>query len=118
MASRFRGMASSVRASHAHYFAAQVTYHEPGDVSRTADAVLKKSKTESRTDDQGRINRVTLRECRFVTLTDIRHDAVITADGMQWSIDRVLEREASGLHVMLQRIQTNEINRPSYRGKG
>lgn len=115
--SKFGDMASGARGAHAHYFADSVTLNEPGVASRAVDAVVGKVRTETRTDEHGRQQRVSFRELRFVMLDDVRHDATVTVEGVQWTIDEFLKRTASGLQVRLQRTQTHEVSRTNYRGK-
>lgn len=113
----FSDLAASAKDAHAEYFAVDVSVTDPGGSPATVSAVIGKARTETRIGDSGRRNRVTVRNCRFVTLTTIRHDAIVTAEGYSWSIDDILKRDASGLHVRLQRMAVNESSRPNYRGR-
>lgn len=116
--SLFKDMAESARDAHEHYFARQILLTEPGSEQITVTAVLYKSRTETRTDEHGRQNRVTVRDCRFTSLESVRHDATIVADDATWTIDEVISREASGLYVRLQKITQHQTGRVAYRGKG
>lgn len=113
----FSDMAGSARDAHQHYFAESVTLAEPGIAARNVSAVLGKVRTETR-DAGGRKLRVTVRNCRFPELSAVNHEAVVTAEGADWTIDEVLRLAASGLHVRLYRQQMNDVTRDSYRGKG
>lgn len=115
--SKFGDMAAGARGAHAHYFADAVLLNEPGSAAVTVDAVVGKVRTETQTDEHGRQQRVSFRDLRFVTLTSVRHDATVTIEGVQWSIDEFLSRTASGLRVRLQRTVTHEVSRTNYRGK-
>jgi hypothetical protein len=114
----FSDMAAGARENHAHYFGDDnIILLEPGQQPRTISAVLKKSRTETRTNEHGRENRVTVREARLIDMTEVRHDATLTINSEVWSIDQVLGRQASGLSVMLQRVTQHATNRQGYRGK-
>jgi hypothetical protein len=115
--SLFRDMAASASSAHTHYFAQSVLLTEPTVAPRSVDAVLYKSRTETRTDEHGRQNRVTLRDCRFPSLETVRHDATLTADGITYVIDQVRGMEASGLYVTLMQIEQYSTGRTNYRGK-
>lgn len=115
--SKFGDLAGAARAAHEHYFADSVTLKEPGSASQTVPAVIGKVETETRTDEQGHQQRVSVRQIRFTTITTVRHDARVTVVGDDWSIDQVLTRTASGLTVRLQRIETHSVSRVNYRGK-
>ena len=115
--SLFQQLAASVYDAHAEYFAVDVSVLQPGSTAQTVKAVLGKARTETRVGENGRRTRVTVRNCRFVTLSDVRHDSLVTIDGYSWVIEDVLRRDASGLHVRLERVAVNEAARPNYRGR-
>jgi hypothetical protein len=115
--SKFSDMAAGARGAHAHYFADDVVLNEAGLAPQTVPAVVGKIRTETRTDEHGRQQRVSFRDVRFVTRLDVRHDATVTIDGVTWSIEEFTKRTASGLQVRLHRTQTHEISRTNYRGK-
>lgn len=117
MGTLFSQLAASARAAHAHFFGqADLTLKVPGQSDVTVTAVLGNPKTETRREENKTI-RVTVRECRFLSITDVRHDAVVVADGFNWAIDEIMDRQASHLTVKLQRMTAHQINRTNYRGK-
>ncbi len=113
----FSNLAASARAAHRAMFGGRVLLSEPGQPDRKVTVVLGNVTTEDRRED-GRDLRVSVRECRFVTLAFVRHDAIVTIDNVQWSIDAELSRQASGLTVKLRRRSVSDVNRNGYRGKG
>ncbi len=117
MASLFNRLASSARAAHGHFFAVLVTVRQTGTQDRIEDAILGRVRIETRREDNRSI-RVAIRNCRFTKLIDVRHDAVVVeSNGTQWSIDEIIDRQASQLTVTLRRTVAYQINRPTYRGK-
>lgn len=115
----FSKLASGARAAHAHFFGTKtgVTLTEAGSAARTVEVVLGTESIETRREDNRDV-RYTVRECRFVTLSTVRHDAIVVIGTERWAIDQFKERQASGLTVILRRTQVTDANRPSYRGKG
>lgn len=114
----FGNMAGEARAAHAHYFGDYVQLTEPpATVPETVAAVVGKSSVETRTDEHGRQIRVSVRNIRFTTLATVRHDATVRIDDVDWTIDRIIKRDASGLYAMLERRDTYQVARPNYRGK-
>lgn len=116
--SLFRDMAAGARSAHAHFFATSITLAEPGSSPRNVKASLYKSKTETVIDQSGNQNRVTVRMCRFIDLTTVRHDATVTIGADTWIIDEVMTYEASGLYVKLKQIAQRQTTRTGYRGRG
>lgn len=117
MPSIFAGLAESARAAHDHYFGEQVSLAEPGTATRNERAVLGRTRAVTRETDQGQ-RRVTVRDCRFIGLSTLRHDAVVTIDGAEWSIEEITNRSASGIECVLSRFEAYEVARQGYRGKG
>ena len=113
----FSQMAAGARANHGHYFGDSVTLAEPGSAARTVDAVLGAVQIETRPAD-GRELRIACRSCRFLGATSVRHDATVTIDGVIWSIDEFIDKQASRLTVKLKRTAAHEVARTGYRGKG
>lgn len=116
--SLFRDLAAGARSAHSHFFATSVTLAEPGSSPRTVKAALYKSRTETSIDQHGNQNRVTVRNCRFIDLTTVRHDATVTIGSDTWIIDEVMTHEASGLYVKLKQITQRQTTRTGYRGRG
>ncbi len=114
MANVFAGLATAAKSAHDYYFAESVSVNEPGTAVRNERAVAGKARTETRQNEYGE-QRVTVRDCRFVALTTLRHDAVVTIAGEQWAIEEVTNRSASGLEVVLRRVEASELMRPNYR---
>ncbi len=113
----FSQLAASARAAHSSFFGTKVLLTEPGTTERSVPVVLGDEKIETRREDNREL-RVSVRECRFTTLTSVRHDATVKIAGVLWSIDHFMDRQASGLTVQLRRSTVHTENRPSYRGKG
>lgn len=116
----FRQLAAAARSAHAHYFGTTgtVTFTAyPGAVAKKVTAILGRETVETRREDNRDV-RYLVRECRFTTLDAVRHDAIVTVDGINYSIDHTADRQASGITVKLQRTTLTEANRPNYRGKG
>ena len=117
----FRNMAATARTAHNHFFGVTATLVEPGTSARQVPVVLGKVTIETRREDNREV-RVAVRDCRFPTLAAVRHDAVVTigslAGATQWTIDTVVDRQASGFAVILRRAQVHDVSRPTYRGKG
>jgi hypothetical protein len=116
--SQFEAMAAASRSAHEVYFARDVKLDEPGQAQVITKAVVGKSRAITRVDDDGRRRREIVRMCRFTQRTSVRHDAFVTIDGEQWSINEVFDRVGSGLQVELQRIRAHQVSRTGYRGKG
>jgi uncharacterized protein YraI len=114
----FKDMAATARAAHAYFFSSSVTLAETGSAARSVPVVLYSARTETRVDEHGNQNRVTVRDCRFTSLTAVRHDATVTIGTEIWTIDEVITREASGLYVRLKKIVQHQTSRTSYRGRG
>lgn len=116
--SLFNKLAAGARAAHNHFFGSDVYLtSQPGATPTLVDAVLGRETVETRREDNRDV-RYLVRECRFLSITSVRHDAVVTIDGLLYSIDHIEGRQASGLTVKLQRTTVTESNRPQYRGKG
>ena len=114
----FRDLTASAAQSHTEVFAEDVGLWNPGDADATPiKAVLRKRKTVSRRDDQGRTQRVTILPIRFPTLTTINHLAKIEIDGEKLSIESVGKLTAHGLMVDLRIGQVEDVSRPGYRGR-
>lgn len=116
--SMFQSMAGTAKSAHTHFFATSVTLAESGTAARSVTAVLYHARTETRVDEHGNQNRVTVRDCRFTDLTTVRHDATVTIGTEIWTIDEVITREASGLYVRLKKITQHQTSRSNYRGRG
>jgi hypothetical protein len=114
----FRDMAAAARSAHEHFFSEDVTLTETGFSPRSVAVVLYHARTETRIDEHGNQNRVTLRDCRFTELDTVRHDATVTIGTEIWIIDEVITREASGLYVRLKKITQYQTSRTAYRGRG
>jgi hypothetical protein len=114
----FKDMAATARAAHAYFFSSSVTLAETGSEPRSVQVVLYHARTETRIDEHGNQNRVTLRDCRFTELETVRHDATVTIGTEIWIIDEVITREASGLYVRLKKITQYQTSRTAYRGRG
>ena len=112
----FSDLAAGARADHAAYFGGTVTLAEPGSAARSVPAVLGKIQVETRHEDSREV-RVSVRLCRFTSLTTVNHEAIVTINGANWSIDQLGERQGSGLTVTLRRTLAHEVNRTGYRGK-
>ncbi len=114
----FKDMAATARAAHTYFFSSTITLTETGSAPRSIAAVLYHARTETRVDEHGNQNRVTLRDCRFTELETVRHDATVTIGTETWIIDEVISREASGLYVRLKKITQYQTSRTAYRGRG
>lgn len=115
--SKFSDLAGTANAQHFAFFGDRVTLVQTGSPSQTIDAVIGKVRTESRTDESGRHQRVSLRDVRLLGLTSVRHDARITIDSLEWSINQVRQRNAAGINLTLMRVETHDVTRANYRGK-
>lgn len=116
MPSLFSTLARTARAAHAHFFGqTDVTLKTPGTSDATVTCILGNPRTETRREDNKTV-RVTIRDCRFLTVTTVRHDALIVVDGFTWTIDEVVDRQASHLAVTLRRVTAYQVNRTQYRG--
>ncbi len=113
----FSGAASIARTAHGYYFGRSVTVTEPGKSPYDTKAVVGKETTETRVDGT-KNERVSVRNCRFVSVETLRHDSIVTVDGNRYAIDTEIGRQAGGLTVQLRRIVAHEVARPNYRGKG
>lgn len=112
----FKSLAAGARAAHGHYFGTStgVTIQDPGGAVKTVQVVLGEEMVETRREGSSDV-RYYIRECRFVTLTSVRHDAVITVGTNRYSIDQFLDRQASGLTVKIKRQAVIDTNRDRYR---
>lgn len=99
----------SIAAAHETYFARLVLVSEAGTTTSTP-AVLHRVLTDTRGD-----NRASTRRCRFTQLTAIRHDAIVTVDGLDWQIDAVHSEGPSGVDLTLVRTDVHEAARGGYR---
>lgn len=111
--SLFKNLASSARAAHDVYFGDTVELLESG-VTSSPRVVLGPEQVQTREID-GDEHRVRTRACRFVSLTSVRHDALVTIDGVTWQIESVGNRTASGLNCTLVHSQAHAVQRPGYR---
>ncbi len=89
----------------------------PGLWAKQVSAVIGREIVETRREDNRDV-RYLVRECRFTDLATVRHDAIVTIGTLNYSIDHIEDRQASGITVKLQRTTVTESNRPNYRGKG
>jgi hypothetical protein len=117
--SLFRDMAATVHAAHEEYFADTVSVQTPGqEEPEETPAVLYRVEIVDRASN-GSVDRIATRRCRFTQLATIRHDALVLIgqeeDQETWTIDSVGERTASGLKVVLRRVQRHKTSRPGYR---
>ena len=117
----FRNLAASARAAHAHYFSAgsnATIVRSPGSAAQPVNVILGEETVDTRREGNSDV-RYYVRECRFVALTSVRHDAVITittpGGDLRYSIDQFIDRQASGLTVKLKRCDVIDTNRSSYR---
>lgn len=111
--SLFGSLASSARATHDVYFGETVELIQAGATTNPR-VVLGPELEQTRAVD-GDEQRVRTRDCRFVTLASVRHDAVVKIDGVSWHIESVGQRTASGLHCTLVHTQAHALQRPGYR---
>ncbi len=112
--SRFASaLAGSVHAAHSHYFATSVVVTQAGKPV-TTPAVLHNAKAETRVVD-GTTQSVTIRRCRFTELTELRDDATVTADGVDWSIDSIATFTGGSVVASLIRYAAQEPARSGYR---
>lgn len=112
--SRFASaLAGSVHAAHCHYFATSVVVTEAGTPT-TTPAVLHNAKAETRVVD-GTTQSVTTRRCRFTALAELRDDATVTIDGVDWSIDNIAPLTGGSITATLIRYVATEPARSGYR---
>lgn len=118
MPSQFSSLASSARQAHSDVFGetTTVTITVGSAAPVSAAAVLHKVRTVTRKIG-GDVIRVTVRTCRFPTLTSIDHTAIVTINGQRWAIDEVMDQQASGLNVQLIQQKTHSHGRNGYRGE-
>lgn len=118
--SLFRTLAATARDAHHSFFgstkAVTLTAY-PGATPAAVPAVLGRETVETRREDNRDV-RYLVRECRFTSLDAVRHDAIVAIGGLNYSIDHIDDRQASGITVKLQRTTLVDANRPNYRGKG
>lgn len=112
--SRFASaLTGSVHAAHRHYFSTSVVVTVAG-TPITTPAVLHNAKAETRVVD-GTTLCVTLRRCRFTELTELREDAIVTVDGVDWSIDNITPLTGGSIVATLIRHAASEPARSGYR---
>lgn len=115
----FADLAASAREAHADLFGNSeevvVTLTVGSDAPVPVQAVLHKQRTVTREVD-GDKRRVTVRQCRFPTLTTIHHTAIVTIGDQRWAIDEVGDCQASGLNVQLKQEVFHQRSRSGYRG--
>lgn len=113
--SRFASLLQSIAATHRGHFGSAVTYRLPGSTTPTpATAVVHPSRTEQRMVG-GDTVMVTVRTVRFPDLAALRHDAIITIDGDDYSIDAYAHPTLPGVTVDLVQSRLREAARPGYR---
>lgn len=108
-----RLLASSAGAVHEHVFATGISFTVAGLTTPTP-AVLHAIEATTRTDAHGS-RRVITRRCRFTNLDTIRHDAIVTIGGDDWTIEDNLTSAAPGVTVRLIRELATQPSRRDYR---
>lgn len=121
--SMFAEIAASARESHDSFFGTDsgVSLLIPGAVGpEEVPAVLYSVMSVSRRDENGRTQRVIVREVRFPDRTELRQDALVYISVSEsvtevWAIEQITDRSGGGITAQIIRIEAQNVSRQHYR---